>query len=297
MIGTFIFLIQVILCVALKTLAERKVKGAKQRRVGPNKVGFLGLLQPFADGFKLILKETIIPTQSNLLFLQGAPFLFFFQALVNWQIIPLSSTVVLSELLHSGILITVAIAELSIYGVLFSGWSANSKFPLLGSQRSTAQKISYSIALSIIYLVIIYTTGSQNIKDVLDFQEATPFCLPLLPQVQLFSISAVLECNRAPADLPEAESEQVSGFMTEHSAVSFAYFFLGEYTNKQFIAQLFSIQFLGNTFCQPFQFFFFWLRASLPRIRFDHLISFGWTQLQPFLVGYFILLPPFLYLI
>lgn len=279
----------------MKTLSERKIMGAKQRRLGPTKVGFLGLLQPFADGFKLILKETIIPSSSNIFFLLGAPFLFFFLSLVNWIILPLDSDIVLSELVSSGILITIAIAELSIYGVLFSGWSANSKFPLLGSLRSTAQMISYSISLSLIYLVFIYSIGSLNFLDFLHFQQSVIFFFPLFPLVILFAISAVLECNRAPADLPEAESELVSGFMTEHSAVSFAYFFLGEYTNMLFISQLFFILFFGYTFSLPFLFFFFWLRASLPRIRFDHLISFGWTQILPFLIGYFIFLPPFLY--
>lgn len=277
------------------TLAERKVKGAKQRRVGPTKVGFKGLLQPFADGFKQLLKETVIPSSSNVLLLLGAPYQFFFLSLVNRQVKPQNANVQQSELLYSGLLITVAIAEQSIYGVLFSGWSANSKFPQQGSLRSTAQMISYSISQSIIQQVFIYTTGSLNLKEILTFQQAVPFLYPLAPLVLLFGVSAVLECNRAPADLPEAESELVSGFKTEHSAVSFAYFFQGEYTNKLFKSQLFSVLFLGKTFPQPFLFQFFRLRASLPRIRFDHLITKGRTQLLPFQVGYFILLPPFLY--
>lgn len=224
MLSTILLLVHVILCVALMTLSERQIMGSLQKRIGPNKVGFLGFLQPFADGFKLILKETIVPNSSDLILFLAAPFLFFFLALLNWLVIPLNEGLVIAEII-GGMLFLIAISELSIYGVLYSGWSANSKYSLIGSIRSTAQMISYSIAIGLIYLIIIFTSGTIQPLEILYFQYATPLFFPLLPISLLFLISIILECNRAPADLPEAESELVAGFMTEHSGVSFAFFF------------------------------------------------------------------------
>ena len=266
-----------------------------QRRIGPNQVGYLGIQQPFADGLKLILKETILPTQSHAQYFLGAPFLFFFLSLINWLIIPLSSDIVLSELIGGGLLILIAISELAIYGVLFSGWAANSKYALQGSLRSTSQMISYSISMSQIFLVVIWTVGSVNLMDILSFQSTIPLVIPLLPIALLFLISAILECNRAPADQPEAESELVSGFMTEHSGISFAYFFLGEYSNMLFISTLYFILFFGVSLSLPFIFLFFWQRASLPRIRFDQQIYLGWLWILPFIMGYLMFLPAFQY--
>jgi NADH-quinone oxidoreductase subunit H len=193
-----------------------------------------------------------------------------------------------------GVLILVAISELSIYGVLYSGWSANSKYPLLGALRSTAQMISYSVSLSLIILTVIITVGQIDLLSIIQSQEGSPLILPLLAPGILFMVSAVAETNRSPFDLPEAESELVSGFMTEHSGVTFAFFFLGEYANMIFIGTLFSIFFFGISFSLPFLFLFIWLRSSLPRLRFDQLLNLGWGAFLPLIVGYLMALPPLL---
>jgi NADH:ubiquinone oxidoreductase subunit H len=205
MIGSLIILIYVIFSVALMTLAERKIMGAMQRRIGPNQVGYLGLLQPFADGIKLILKETILPLESNKNIFLLAPYLIFFLALFNWLIIPLDDNLILSELYGGGILIFITISELSIYGIIFSGWSANSKYPFLGGLRSTAQMISYSVSLSLILLTLIFLNGTVNLIDFYHNQSFISNFLPLLPICFLFIISSIAETNRAPFDLPEAK--------------------------------------------------------------------------------------------
>ncbi len=291
MIGSLIILIYVILSVALMTLAERKVMGAMQRRIGPNQVGYLGLLQPFADGIKLILKETVLPLESNKSIFLFATYLIFFLALLNWLIIPLDSDLMVSELYGGGILIFITISELGIYGIIFSGWSANSKYPFLGSLRSTAQMISYSVSLSLILLTLIFINGSVNLVDFYINQSSISYFFPLFPIFLLFLISAIAETNRAPFDLPEAESELVAGFMTEHGAVSFAYFFLGEYTNMLTISTYFSIFFFGIFFNLPLIFIMLWLRASLPRLRFDQLLDLGWSYILPLTLGLIILYP------
>ena len=287
---SLILLIGVILNVALLTLTERKIMGAMQRRVGPNKVGLMGVLQPFADGFKLILKEQVIANGANKFFFLFAPYLFFFLALFQYLILPLGRGISISELFGISLLIIITISELSIYGVLYSGWSANSKYPLLGALRSTAQMISYSVSLSVLFICLILTNNSLNLLDFLEFQNI-PFFIPLFPIALLFIISAIAETNRSPFDLPEAESELVSGFNTEHSGISFAFFFLGEYSNMLFIGTLYTILFHGISLSLPFMFFFFWLRASLPRLRFDQLLSLGWNYFLPFIFGYIIFLP------
>lgn len=284
--GCLIVLIGVILSVAILTLSERKIMGAIQRRVGPTTVGYGGLLQPIADGQKQVIKETSIPSSSNnVLFLQ-APYIGFYQAQLSWLVLPLGQGVALSELLGGGLLILVAISEVSIYGVIFSGWSANSKYPFLGSLRSTAQMISYSISLSLILQTVVLTVGSIELLTIMEAQRSISLFNALFPMAILFMISAVAETNRAPFDLPEAESEQVAGFFLEHSGVSFAYFFQGEYTNMQTISTLFTILFFGQSQGLPLLFFMFWLRASLARLRFDQLMHLGWAKIQPFTIGY-----------
>jgi NADH:ubiquinone oxidoreductase subunit H len=277
------------------TLADRKVMGAMQRRLGPNKVGYLGILQPFIDGIKLILKETILPLHSNILLFLGAPFLGFYLALLNWLILPLDQDLVLSELLGGGILIIIAISELNIYSILFSGWSANSKYPFLGSLRSTAQMISYSVSLSLIILTVALSLGSINLLDFLYAQRPISLFFVLFPMAILFMISAIAETNRAPFDLPEAESELVAGFFTEHSAISFAYFFLGEYTSILVISTLFHILFFGVSMALPFIFFMLWIRATLARLRFDQLLKLGWSNILPFTIVYIMLIPILIY--
>ena len=281
----------VIISVALMTQAERKIMGAMQRRIGPNQVGYLGLLQPFADGIKQILKETVQPSESNKTIFLFTPYAIFFLALLNWLVLPLSKDILLSELNGGGILILISISELSIYGVIFSGWSANSKYAFLGSLRSTAQMISYSVSLSLIILILIFINGSISIIDFYFNQEVISNIYGLFPVGLLFLISAIAETNRAPFDLPEAESELVAGFMTEHGAVSFAYFFLAEYANMITISTLFSILFFGMFFNLPLLFIMIWLRASLPRLRFDQLLSLGWNYLQPITLSLIIFYP------
>ncbi len=284
--GSLIILIGVVLSVAIMTLSERKVMGAIQRRVGPTTVGYGGQLQPIADGFKLILKETIIPNSSNNVQFQQAPYISFYLALLSWLVLPQNQGIALSELQGGGLLIQVAISEVSIYGVIFSGWSANSKYPFQGSLRSTAQMISYSISQSLIQLTVVQTVGSIELLTIMEAQRSVSQFSALLPMGILFMISAVAETNRAPFDQPEAESEQVAGFFLEHSGISFAYFFLGEYTNILTISTLFTIQFFGVSQGIPLVFFMFWQRASLARQRFDQLLGLGWGQIQPFTIGY-----------
>lgn len=206
MISSLIVTVGVILTVAQMTQAERKVMGAMQRRIGPNKVGYLGVLQAFADAFKLIFKETIIPLESSHWLFLGAPFLTLYLALQNWLVLPLDYGLAVSELLGGGLLIIVAISELSIYGIIYSGWSANSKYPFLGALRSTAQLISYSVSLSLIMLAVIFTQGTVNQLDILGNQESIGVFWALFPMAILFMISSVAETNRPPMDLPEAYS-------------------------------------------------------------------------------------------
>lgn len=262
-----------------------------QRRVGPNKVGFLGFLQPFADGLKLILKESVQPANSNKQIFQGAPFLGFYLAQLNWLVIPLDRGVVLGELEGGGVLVLIAISEIGIYSVLYAGWSANSKYPFLGCIRSAAQMISYSVALSLIILTVIFLSETITPLKILYYQSSVINMIPLLPLGLLFIISAIAETNRSPFDLPEAESELVAGFFTEHSAIGFTFFFLAEYTNIIVISTVFSILFLGITCSQPQLFFILWIRACLARLRFDQLQHQGWSEFQPIVIGFTLIIP------
>lgn len=298
MVSSLIIVLSLIISVALMTLAERKVMGSMQRRVGPNKVGYQGLLQPFADGIKLIFKESIIPIQSNHWLFIIAPFLTFYLALLNWLVLPLDFGISLSELYGGGILIILAISELGIYGIIYSGWSSNSAYSFIGALRSTAQMISYSISQSLIIQTVIFSQGTINLFDITLAQQPIPLIFALFPIAFLFFISALAETNRAPMDLPEAESELVAGFLTEYSAVTFAYFFLGEYTNMITISALFIILFLGssiNIYIVPLLFALIWVRATLARLRFDQLMALGWSYILPFTIAYIMFLPPLLF--
>lgn len=297
MINIQIVIIGVIQSVAFITLAERKIMAAMQRRIGPNKVGYLGIQQPFADGIKLIQKETIQPLASNHWQFLGAPFFTFYQAQLNWQVQPLDYGIALSEVIGGGIQIIIAISEQGIYGILYSGWASNSKYPFLGSQRSTAQMISYSVSQSQIFLCVIFTQGTVNLLEIIQAQRKISLIFALLPIGILFMISAIAETNRAPMDLPEAESELVAGFMTEFSGIGFVFFFLAEYTNILTISTLFFILFFGKSMAIPMIFFMIWIRASLARQRFDQLLTQGWSFILPFTIGYILFLPPFIYII
>nr|NP_803492.1 NADH dehydrogenase subunit 1 [Harpochytrium sp. JEL105]AAO64937.1 NADH dehydrogenase subunit 1 [Harpochytrium sp. JEL105] len=282
-----------VLAVAYMTLAERKLMGAIQRRVGPNSVGFLGLLQPLFDGVKLILKETILPLESNHWIFVLAPFLTFYLALLNWLVIPLDKGLVLMDL-DASLLYLLAISSLGVYGIIYSGWAANSKWTLLGSLRSTAQMVSYEVSMSLIVLTVVYIGASVNLVEIAYLQSAIKFFWPLWPIAIIAFIAALAETNRAPMDLPEAESELVAGFMTEHSAISFTFLFLAEYTNIITISTLLNLFFFG--FYNPIIIYLFiWVRASLPRLRFDQLLKLGWVYLLPFLIAFLLIEPAILY--
>lgn len=296
------------------TIIERKQLAAHQRRVGPNTVGYYGVLQPFADALKLILKETVIPSQSNKVLFYLAPVSTLVFSLLGWGIIPFGEGLALSDF-SLGVLYSFALSSLGVYGVLLAGWSANSKYAFLGSLRSTAAMISYELILSSAILIIILLTGSLNFTNIIESQQAVWFIIPLLPVFIFYFISILAETSRTPFDLQEAESELVAGFFTEHSSVPFVFFFLGEYSSIVLFSCLTSIFFLGGyNFYELFVndsfinlqaiilgmktcifcFFFVWFRATLPRLRYDQLIDFCWLNLLPVAVAFIILVPSIL---
>ena len=307
---TVIFIILKILAIVLPllisvayfTIVERKFMGSIQRRRGPNVIGFLGLLQPLADGLKLFAKETILPSNSNLYVFLLAPVLTFVLSLIGWAVIPLAETVVISDM-NLGILYLFAISSLSVYGIIMAGWSSNSKYPFLGSLRSAAQMISYEVSIGFIIINICVCCGSFNISSIIICQEKIWFIIPLFPMFILFYISMLAETNRHPFDLPEAEAELVSGYNVEYSAMTFALFFLGEYANMLLMSSFSSILFLGgwlplfNFLPLPGSFwfsikiligvlFFVLTRAALPRYRYDQLMHIGWKSFLPLSLGY-----------
>lgn len=310
----FIVLVPILLSVAFMTIIERKVLAAMQRRVGPNKVGYYGVLQPFRDRLKLVVKETVIPAQATKSLFFLAPVITLIFRLLGWGVIPFGAGLTLSNF-SLGILYTLAISSIGIYGVLFAGWSANSKYAFLGSLRSTAQMISYELILSSAILTVLFLTGSFNITTIIERQESIWFVVPLLPIFIIFFISALAETNRTPFDLPEAESELVRGFFTEHSGMIFVFFFLGEYTSIVLMSTLTAILFFGgynfpelfinDTFFNIqaivlglktclFCFAFVWFRATLPRLRYDRLMVFCWTGLLPMAIALVVLVPSIL---
>jgi len=314
LIDVLCVILPVLLAVAFMTIIERKQLAAHQRRVGPNTVGYYGVLQPFADALKLILKETVIPSQSNKVLFYLAPVSTLVFSLLGWGIIPFGQGLALSDF-SLGILYTFALSSLGVYGILLAGWSANSKYAFLGSLRSTAAMISYELILSSAILIIILLTGSLNFTTIIESQQAIWFIVPLLPVFIFYFIAILAETSRTPFDLQEAESELVAGFFTEHSSVPFVFFFLGEYSSIVLFSCLTSILFLGGynlpelfvndsllnlqaiilglktcIFC----FFFVWFRATLPRLRYDQLIDLCWLNLLPVAVAFIILVPSIL---
>ena len=245
LIDVLCVLLPVLLSVAFMTIIERKQLAAHQRRVGPNTVGYYGILQPFSDALKLILKETIIPSQSNKVLFYLAPVSTLVFSLLGWGIIPFGQGLTISDF-SLGILYTLALSSLGIYGVLFAGWSANSKYAFLGSLRSTAAMISYELILSSAILIIILLTGSFNFTTIIEHQQSIWFIVPLLPVFIFYFISILAETSRTPFDLQEAESELVAGFFTEHSSVPFVFFFLGEYSSIVLFSCITAILFLGG---------------------------------------------------
>jgi NADH-quinone oxidoreductase subunit H len=237
--------VPLLIAVAYFTIAERKIMGSIQRRRGPNVIGFLGLLQPLADGLKLFVKETILPSNSNIFLFILAPLLTFILSLIGWAVIPLSNTLVISDL-NIGILYLFAISALSVYGIILAGWSSNSKYPFLGALRSAAQMISYEVSIGFIVINVALCTGSFNLSQIVLSQQKIWYVIPLFPMFVLFYISMLAETNRHPFDLPEAEAELVSGYNVEYSSMTFALFFLGEYANMLLMSTFSSILFLGG---------------------------------------------------
>jgi len=244
-IKILIIIIPLLISVAYFTLAERKILGAIQRRRGPNVIGVFGLLQPLSDGFKLLVKETIIPSNSNVLLFIASPALTFTISLLGWALIHYGPYSFLSEL-SVGFLYLFAVSSLGVYGIVLSGWSSNSKYAFLGCLRSTAQMVSYEVSIGFILVSILECVGSFNLQIVIESQKYIWFLIPFYPLFLLFFISGLAETNRHPFDLPEAEAELVSGYNVEYSAMGFALFFLAEYSNIILISSVAGILFLGG---------------------------------------------------
>ncbi|MBK18984.1 MAG: NADH-quinone oxidoreductase subunit NuoH [Rhodospirillaceae bacterium] len=298
-------LVPLLVAVAYLTLAERKVIAAMQLRKGPNVVGPFGLLQPLADGLKLLFKETVIPSGSNKIVFVAAPMITFILSLIAWAVIPFDEGMVLADL-NVGILYLFAISSLGVYGIIMAGWASNSIYPFLGALRSAAQMVSYEVSIGFVIITVLLTVGSLNLSDVVMSQghgfHNWHFFGPLLPMFVIFFISALAETNRAPFDLPEAEAELVSGYNVEYSAMTFALFFLGEYANMILMSAMTVVLFLGG-WTSPFDiepftwipgpiwfaakigmvlFCFLWVRATFPRYRYDQLMRLGWKVFLPF---------------
>lgn len=307
-------LVPVLLSVAFMTIVERKVLAAMQRRVGPNAVGAYGVLQPFADALKLVMKETVVPAQATLTLFYLAPFLTLVFSLLGWAVMPMGPGLALADL-ELGVVYTLAISSIGVYGVLLAGWSANSTYAFLGGLRSTAQMVSYELVLGSTVLCVLLVGGSLSYANIVEVQAASWHVWPLLPIFGLFVISVLAETNRTPFDLPEAESELVAGFFTEHSAMPFVLFFLGEYCSIVLMSALGATLFLGgygapevlanNT---PLSlasiimalktclgaFAFVWVRATLPRMTYPSLMTFAWTQALPPAIAMVLLVPSIL---
>lgn len=302
-----VIVVPLLISVAYFTLAERKIMGIIQRRKGPNVIGFVGLLQPLADGLKLFVKETILPSSSNLIVFLIAPMITFILSLIGWAVIPLSENIVLSDI-NVGIIYLFAVSSLSVFGIITAGWSSNSKYPFLGALRSAAQMISYEVSIGFVIATVALCSGSFNLSSVVLAQKYVWYWIPLMPMFIIFLVSMLAETNRHPFDLPEAEAELVSGYNVEYSAMTFALFFLGEYANMLLMSSLASILFLGGWLpiinITPFSLvpgaiwfsfkivlgviFFIMMRALLPRFRYDQLMFIGWKCFLPLSLGYLI---------
>jgi len=346
-----LFILPVLLVVAFVTIAERKTMASMQRRLGPNIVGYYGVLQPFADALKLLIKEYIAPTQANIILFFTGPLITLIFSLLGYAMIPYGPGIAISDY-SLGILYMLAVSSLATYGILLAGWSANSKYAFLGSLRSTAQLISYELILSSALLIIVFLTGTFNLSIMIEVQKSVWFIILIFPLYMIFFIASVAETNRAPFDLAEAESELVSGFMTEHSAGIFVFFFLAEYASiilmcilisvvllggYEIFSQIYLIESLLNVIINPLNemvsfifninlkndyfsfdintvvlnnlvlsviytsslaiksyalvFLFIWVRASYPRLRFDKLMSYCWTELLPIIISIIIFIP------
>lgn len=293
-------ILPLLLAVAFFTVFERKVLAAMQRRRGPNVIGIYGILQAIADALKLISKETLIPGYSNIYIFIISPIFTFLISMLCWSLIPFDFNIVISDI-NLGILFLFAFSSLGVYGIIMSGWSSNSKYAFLGSLRSSAQFISYEISMGLLIIPIILITDSFNITSIVLAQDTIFNCITFFPFFILFLITGLAETNRVPFDLPEAESELVSGYNVEYSSIGFTFFFLAEYANIILMSSIIVILFLGG-WLAPFSylngsiifaiklliimFFFVWIRATLPRYRYDHLMYIGWKVILPLSLGF-----------
>lgn len=294
-------IVPLILVMAYLTLAERKVIAAMQLRKGPNVVGPFGVLQPLADGVKLMLKEVIMPDRSNKILFLVAPMITFSLALLGWAVIPIGPDFVIADI-NVGVLYLLAISSLGVYGVIISGWASNSKYAFLGAIRSAAQMISYEVAIGFAIIAVLIVTGTLNLRELVLYKRDLVEQILLFPMCVVFFISTLAETNRHPFDLPEAEAEIVAGYNVEYSSMPFALFFLGEYMNMILMSGITTILFLGG-WLPPFGiealsfvpgiiwfalkiafllFVFIWVRAALPRYRYDQLMRLGWKVFLPF---------------
>jgi NADH-quinone oxidoreductase subunit H len=295
-----LIIVPLLLAIAYLTYAERKIIGAMQLRQGPMVVGPMGLLQPIADGLKLLVKETVLPSGANKVVFLLAPMITFTLALIGWAVIPFGDGMVLADI-NVGVLYLLAISSLGVYGIIMAGWASNSRYAFLGALRSAAQMVSYEIAIGLIVINVLITAGSLNLSEIVRAQEDLWYFIPHFPMFAIFVASILAETNRHPFDLPEAEAELVAGYNVEYSSMAFALFFLGEYGNMILMSAICSILFLGG-WLPPFDiapftwipgpiwfiakicfvlFIFIWARATLPRYRYDQLMRLGWKVFLP----------------
>lgn len=311
LVKILVIAVPVILCVAYLTYWERKMIGAMHVRLGPNRVGFKGLLQPFADVFKLLTKEVIVPSQANKILFILAPVVTLMPALAAWAVVPFGPELVLANV-NAGLLYVMAITSIGVYGVIVAGWASNSKYAFLASMRASAQMLSYELAIGFVLVTVLLVSGSLNMTEIVNVQTRGWFAdhginfmswnwLPLLPLFVIYVISAVAETNRHPFDVVEGESEIVAGHMVEYSGMAFALFFLGEYANMIFLSCMAAIMFLGG-WAAPIELapltwipgwlwlglktfvvvsLFIWFRASFPRYRYDQIMRLGWKIFIP----------------
>ena len=303
-----LIVVPLLLFIAYLTYFERKVIGAIQLRKGPNVVGPFGLFQPIADGIKLLTKETIFPENSNKLIFIFSPILTFTLALIGWAVIPIDYKIVLADI-NVGVMYIFAVSSLGVYGIIMAGWASNSRYAFLGALRSAAQMISYEVSIGLIIISVLITSGSLNLTEIVMKQQNMWYVIPHFPMFIIFFISTLAETNRAPFDLPEAESELVAGYNVEYSSMSFGLFFLGEYGNMILMSSMSTILFLGG-WLPPFDisffenipgfiwfllkvtfllFLFLWVRATLPRYRYDQLMRLGWKVFLPLSLAWIIL--------